>query len=132
MFSHQAVLEGSPLAFALTEGETHVLCYVNPAFTLLCGSPGEVMRGRSFAELFAASGEDDFLALLDRVYRTGEAGIVMDLERIDAESGARFWSCSAWRVAGSEGSAPMLLIQVSDAVAAKSRPRSSVRSMSGS
>ncbi|MBI3910554.1 MAG: SpoIIE family protein phosphatase [Armatimonadetes bacterium] len=105
--------ERSPLAFAATEGPQHVLRYVNPAFCRLFGREREALLHRPFAEALPESRQDGSLALLDRVYRTGEAECAVDLERPRTERGAAYWSYAVWPVQdGPYGQG--LVIQVTD------------------
>src|ERR1700691_2905455 len=66
----EAVLELAHLPVALTEGRSHSVRYVNPAFCTLVGkAPGELI-GRDLTEILPDG--DECLVLLDRVYRTRE------------------------------------------------------------
>jgi two-component sensor histidine kinase len=66
-------LDHVPFPLATVEGETHIVRYVNPAFCLLIDKTSDDVVGKPFSELLPA--DDECLALLDRVYRTGGAAI---------------------------------------------------------
>ncbi len=66
-------LDQVPFPLATVEGDTHVVRYVNPAFCQLIDKASDDIVGKPFSELLPA--DDECLALLDRVYRTGDAAI---------------------------------------------------------
>jgi diguanylate cyclase (GGDEF)-like protein/PAS domain S-box-containing protein len=63
--------ETSPLPIAEVEGATHLLRYVNPAFCQFTAKPKEELIGYPFSDI--VPGQDDCLASLDRVYKSGQA-----------------------------------------------------------
>jgi len=99
----RSMAEASPLAMAVSEGPSHVLRYVNPAFCRLYGrSPGELL-GRPFAD---ACPDEELAAartLLDRVFETGAAEISADLSRAGPDRDTAFWSYAAWPLLDHEG-----------------------------
>jgi two-component sensor histidine kinase len=64
-------LEHAPLPIASVEGATHIVRYANPAFCRLIDRTRDELVGKSFREIVPE--RDEFLALLDRVYRTGKS-----------------------------------------------------------
>ncbi|MDB5448278.1 MAG: hypothetical protein JWQ97_3595 [Phenylobacterium sp.] len=66
-------LDHVPFPLATVEGETHIVRYINPAFCQLIDKASGDVVGKPFSELLPA--DDECLALLDRVYRTGGPGI---------------------------------------------------------
>jgi two-component sensor histidine kinase len=73
-------LDHVPFPLATVEGEAHIVRYINPAFCLLLDKNSAEVVGKPFAELLPA--DDECLALLDRVYRTGGAAIHKGQESI--------------------------------------------------
>src|SRR5690349_12371300 len=65
-----SLFEGSPLPTAMVTGASHLVQYVNPAFSLIAGKSKEELMGKAFTEIIPSDG---CRALLDHVYRTGEA-----------------------------------------------------------
>lgn len=61
----------APWAVIASSGEAHVVRYANPAFCRLIDKSQDEVIGQSFDGLLPQT--DKCLALLDRVYRTGEA-----------------------------------------------------------
>src|SRR5471032_1523424 len=74
-------LEHAPLPMATVEGATHIVRYVNPAFCRLIDKTKDELLGKPFGEILPE--QDDCLALLDRVYRTGQSASDTELERSD-------------------------------------------------
>jgi two-component sensor histidine kinase len=62
-----------PFPLATVEGEDHVVRYINPAFCQLLDKASDDIVGKPFSELLPA--DDECLALLDSVYRTGGPAI---------------------------------------------------------
>jgi len=60
----------APWAVIASSGEAHIVRYANPAFCRLIDKVQDEVIGRSFDGLLPQT--DECLALLDRVYRTGE------------------------------------------------------------
>jgi len=55
---------------AAVEGPSNIVRYANPAFCVLAGRPEEDLMGTRFSGVFPA--DQEFLSLLERVYRTGQ------------------------------------------------------------
>lgn len=66
-----ALLMKAPVAAALHMGPDHVVAIANRRYVELAG--GRVLIGRPFSEAFPELQESDIPALLDSVYRTGQA-----------------------------------------------------------
>jgi PAS domain S-box-containing protein len=64
------VFEQTPAALAILRGPEHRVEYFNEAYQQLF--PGRRMHGRTIAEMQPEAIEQGFVALLDRVYQTGE------------------------------------------------------------
>ncbi len=104
----RVLAEASPMPTATFEGPDHLVSYVNPAFGLLFSRPNEELIGNPFSSLVQSG--DDSLALLDRVYRTGQA------ETHIGQEGSAFhafcWSYCMWPVLSTDGSAIGIVMQV--------------------
>src|SRR5687768_10008312 len=111
----------SPQPMVVAEGTTHVVRYVNDAFTRLAAKEREVLVGRPFAEAVPETAENGCLALLNRVYRTGTPEVLVEqrhrrtpmtpttvTEKLD------FWSYSAWAILGADDRPAGVMIQVTD------------------
>src|ERR1700674_1160487 len=61
-----------PLAAAATQGQAHLLRWVNPAFCRLVGTPADKLIGHPFVEALPAARTDGAVELLDRALRTGQ------------------------------------------------------------
>src|SRR5476651_2093773 len=94
----KSYLEHAPLPMATLEGAMHIVSYVNPAFCRLIDKTRHELVGKPFSEVLPEKGE--FLALLDRVYRTGKSESVTQQEH----SGPRpsFRSHTMWPVMANE------------------------------
>jgi PAS domain S-box-containing protein len=101
--------EASPLAIAVSDGASHVMRYVNPAFCRLYGRQASELLGRPFAETCPA-GQAAARTLLDRVYETGAAESLADLSRAGAVGEEACWSYAAWPLLNDEG----VVTQVTD------------------
>ena len=64
------IFEQTPAAIAFLQGPEHRLAYFNPAYQQLF--PGRQLQGRTVAETQPESEAQGFVALLNRVYETGE------------------------------------------------------------
>src|SRR5687767_4296973 len=65
-----AISDRAPFPMAAVEGAQHIVRYVNPALCQLLGKDEEELIGKPFTEVMAEGSR--CLALLDRVYRTGQ------------------------------------------------------------
>jgi PAS domain S-box-containing protein len=104
------IAETSPMPMAGVEGPGHIVCYVNPAFSLLTGKSKEELIGKAFSAAAPAGGE--CLSLLDRVYKTGKAEIHAGQEN---PGGHRFyWSYVMWPALTADGRRAGIIIQVTE------------------
>lgn len=92
------VIEHSPLALAITQGESHRQRAVNAAFCRLTCTAPESLLDRPFAESFPDSARDGTLALLDYVWRTGRAARRARLPSRMGTGGVAYWNVAAWPV----------------------------------
>lgn len=81
----ESAFEASPSAISLTEGPDHVLRWANRYAREMLGD--RVVVGKPIRELVPELAEQGFLALLDRVYETGE--------RYEASGVEAIWSAGA-------------------------------------
>jgi signal transduction histidine kinase/PAS domain-containing protein len=91
-----SILEHAPLPIATVAGATHMVRYVNPAFCRLMGKNREDLIGKPFVEIMPE--KDECLALLDRVYCTGEPE--SHTEQNGTAPHPPFWSYLMWPVFG--------------------------------
>src|ERR1044071_2332290 len=83
-----SVTEHAPLPIATVEGATHIVRYVNSAFSRLMEKPKGELVGKTISELLPK--EDECVTLLDRVFRTGQPESHTEPE--DAKPHPVFWS----------------------------------------
>jgi len=112
--SYTYLAEHSPSAMAVLQGETNLLRYVNPAFCRLLNKEREALVGRPFLEIFPESRVTDLLALLERVYRTGEAACMPDQEHSQPGQPAVYWTYVVWPLGDIQGNLEGLVLQVND------------------
>lgn len=98
------------MPMAAVEGPGYIVRYVNPAFCLLAGKSEEQLIGKAFSAVVPAG--DEYLSLLDRVYRTGQAETHTGQER--AASHLFYWSYAMWPVMAADGCPAGILIQVTE------------------
>jgi PAS domain S-box-containing protein len=91
-------IDQAPLPMAMVEGAGHIVRCVNPAFCRLMDRHAEQLVGCSFTEVTQAN--DESLALLDRVYRTGQSESCTEQHR--SEPHPVFWSFTMWPVLADE------------------------------
>lgn len=104
------LMEWSPVPMAELEGPGHIIRYVNPAFCRLFGKPEAALTGITFSETM--KDDDGCLALLDRVYLTGEPEIYT--EAGNAEVRSPYWSYAMWPVLGADQSPVSVIMQVTE------------------
>ena len=115
MAQSRAVVEGSPLALAATEGATHVVRYVNPAFSLLTGHAAAALIGQSLHAVVPAAHRAGVVALLDRVHHTGETASAADLgDGYGPARDAAYATYAAWPLLGDDQRPRGVLVHVSD------------------
>ena len=104
-----AATERAPLAMVTVEGASHIVRDVNPAFCRLIDKPREQLVGKSFHEILPEEGE--CVALLDRVFRTGEPE--SHTERRHSQPHPDFRSYTMWPVMVNERPAGVM-VQVTE------------------
>jgi PAS domain S-box-containing protein len=109
--------ERSPQPMVAVDGTTHVVSYVNPAFTELVGRAAQDLIGRPFAEAVPEGAENGCLALLDRVFGTGVPENLAEQEHRQASSHPVHWSHAMWAILGPDERPVGVMIQVTDATA---------------
>jgi PAS domain S-box-containing protein len=114
---HRILAERSPLPIAMTEGPAHVLCGANPAFCRLLDAERAALLGELLIKVVPVSGVGRVLALLDQVYRTGEAASAVDQEHIQPERGHSYWTYTVWPILDGRGCAVGLVLLVTDTTA---------------
>jgi signal transduction histidine kinase len=103
------LFESSPIPAAVLEGPNHILRYVNPTFCQLVGKSKDELTGKPFAGVSSWKG---CLALLDRVYNTGEVKIQIELDRTEAPSAHRLYTM--WPIGGRDGPPAGVMMLVSE------------------
>jgi PAS domain S-box-containing protein len=106
--------EYSPLPLVVAEGSAHIVQYANPAFCALCGKTSEELIGRSYAEVVQEGTENGSLALLDRVYHTGETETLPDQQHASYGDHQAYWSYTVWAMYDDQGHPTEVIIQVTD------------------
>jgi len=107
--SEHLIVFTSPLPMAITAGPDHLLRYVNPAFCQLLSRTKDELTGRRFGEIAPWEG---CLALLNRVYNTGEIAIQTEPERIGAHPDR--WSYTMWPVRGPDRQPAGVIVLVAE------------------
>lgn len=108
------VVERSPLALAVTRGDAHRIDCANAAFGQVTGVAPADLADRPFAEAVTASRTDGSLALLDRVWETGQGEGMSEVEHQLPGGGRAIWSYAAWPVLDEQRRPAALIVQVSD------------------
>ncbi|MGB7170094.1 MAG: PAS domain-containing sensor histidine kinase, partial [Acidobacteriaceae bacterium] len=107
--NERLIVNNSPLPMATLAGPNHILRYVNPAFCRLLSKTKDELTGKPFAEAVAWEG---CLALLNRVYSTGEFAVQTEPGRTEAHPARR--SYSVWPLHGAEDHPAGLAMQVTE------------------
>jgi PAS domain S-box-containing protein len=105
--------ELSPQPMVAVEGTTHIVRYLNAAFSRLVGKEATELIGRPFAEAVPEGEENECLPLLDRVYSTGTPEILVEQEH--SQTPPIYWSYSVWAILGADERPVGVIIQVTDA-----------------
>ena len=108
--NRHSLIERSPVPMAELEGEGHIVRYVNPALCRLVGKSKKALLGNPFAETMEEG--DGFLAVLDRVYRTGEAETHTEPEHLGPHP--VYWSYAMWPVVGADQHPAAVMMQVTE------------------
>jgi two-component system, NtrC family, sensor kinase len=105
----RSIVNTSPLPMAALVGSDHILHYVNSAFCRLACKTRDELTGKPFEEIVPWEG---CLALLNRVYRTGEVEIQTEAERTEGQSAP--WSYTMWPVIGADDHPMGVMMQVTE------------------
>jgi PAS domain S-box-containing protein len=106
--------EHLPLAAAATQGEAHLLRWVNPAFCRLVGAPAVDLIGHPFVEALPAARADGAIDLLDRALHNGAEASLPEEGQSTALSGLPSRSYSVAPLFSVEGRPEGLLVRVDD------------------
>jgi len=93
-----AFAQFAPQGFALVEGESLVMLYVNSSFCRLLQKPVEELVGKRFEELFAENNR--CARAFDRVHSTGRPERHVEVR--GSEVHPIYWSCTLWPVGSKE------------------------------
>ncbi|CAN5659529.1 hypothetical protein BH20ACI3_BH20ACI3_07190 [soil metagenome] len=104
--------ELSPQPMVAVEGKTHIVRYLNAAFSRLVGKEATELVGRPFAEAVPEGQRNRCLSLFDRVYRTGAPEILVEQEH--CQTPPVYWSYSVWAILGADERPVGVMIQVTD------------------
>jgi signal transduction histidine kinase len=107
--TESSILSTSPLPMAALAGPDHILRYFNPAFCRLACKTKDELTGKPFIDVVEWEG---CLALLNRVYCTGEVEIQSEPERTEGQT-AR-WSYTMWPVFGTDDHPVGVMMQVTE------------------
>jgi two-component sensor histidine kinase len=97
----------SPFPMVVVEGAAHIVRYVNPAFCRLTAKAAGELLGESFCAMLPST--DECLALLDRIYRTGQPESYTKLNASDPDPAL---SCYAMWPVMANGGVAAVAIQV--------------------
>ena len=103
-----SLMERSPVPMVELEGAGHIIHYANPAFCRLVGKDREALTGKPFAETVQEG--DRCLAVLNRVYRTGESETHTESEQ--TEPHPAYWTYAIWAVLDTTQRPAGLMMQV--------------------
>jgi signal transduction histidine kinase/ActR/RegA family two-component response regulator len=107
--------ERSPEPLVAVQGPTHAIRYLNPAFSrLVCKTPEELI-GRRFADAVPEGMENECVACLDRVFRTGTPEKLAEQEH--RQTPPANWSYSMWAILGADERPAGVMIHVTDTTA---------------
>jgi len=107
--------ELSPQPMVAVDGETHVINYVNPAFTQLVGKDRKDLIDCPFYQAVPEGIENECHVLLDRVFRTGVAENLPEQEHRQSNRQGIYWSYVMWAILGEDQRPVGVTIQITDA-----------------
>ncbi len=112
---YQKVAEHSPIPMAMTIGPTHLLCVANLALCELLGTEAQGLLGQPMIDAVPTADMERLLAILDRVYRTGEATLGIDQPLIQSAHDQVYWNYSIWPITDDDGHPTGLVLLLDDA-----------------
>jgi PAS domain S-box-containing protein len=110
MVNKENLMERSPVPMAELEGPDHIMRYVNPSFCRLLGKSTAALTGKPFGETMQE--KNGCLALLDRVYRTGEPETHTEAGHPEPDS--PYWTYAIWPVLDAEQRPASVIMQVTE------------------
>lgn len=111
---HRLVMKSSPIAAAITEGKSHIIRDVNPAFDSLMQQEQGQLNASSFLDSLPANEKTRGLELLNRVYRTGNPENLIDVVHKTVDGLPQLWSYTIWSMVDKKRGSIGLNIQVTD------------------
>jgi PAS domain S-box-containing protein len=106
--------EHLPLAAAATQGDAHLLRWVNPAFCRLAGASAANLIGRPFLEALPAAQTDGAAGLLERALRSGAEASLPEPGQPAGQGGLPARSYAVAPLFGTRGHPEGLLVRVDD------------------
>ncbi len=108
------LVEGTPLAMAVTVGAGHHLHCLSPALAHLLEAAPVDLRQRALVEVVPSSTADVVARLLDRVFSSGVAEVAPDVEHAHPQRGTVSWTYAVWPLSLDDGQRIGLALQVWD------------------
>ncbi len=105
--------ELSPQAMVIVEGKTHLVLSVNSAFLQLVQKERNQLLGHPFAECVPEGSNNGCLALLDRVFATGEPEVLLEQKHVEKLLSI-YWSYSVWAILGTNDIPAGVIIQIAE------------------
>jgi signal transduction histidine kinase/CheY-like chemotaxis protein len=102
------LIERAPLPMVEVEGSRHLICFVNAAFCRLLNKAREDIVGQPFDQI-VRNGEK-CVALLDRIYHTGEFETLVDADHSAADPAS--WLYAMWPTLGPDERPARVVIQL--------------------
>lgn len=113
------LLEHSPIPMVELEGPAHVIQYVNSAFCHLLGIDRQALIHSPFRD--TVQEEAPCIAILDRVYRTGNSETYTESEQVPSHP--LYWSYAIWPVMDAENRVTGLMMQVTETTVFQQRTK---------
>jgi PAS domain S-box-containing protein len=108
-----STIEHAPMPMVEVESARHIVRWVNLAFCRIVDKEGEEIVGKPFSEIVPEG--DECLALLDRVYQTGE--VETHIEPVRAEPNPFYWSFVMWPVRAAAEKPTGVVVQITETAA---------------
>lgn len=105
--------EVSPQPMIAVEGDTHIVRYLNSAFSKLVGLSQDELIGRCFSEAIPEGQANGCHALLNRVFATGTSEVLAEQEH--SQTPPIYWTYAVWPILGTDKKPVGVIIQVTDA-----------------